>query len=562
MTSDKKSVALLAEIFTQKGLKDIVISPGSRNAPIILAFAQHPKIDPISIVDERSAAFFALGMAQQTKKTVAIACTSGSAALNYAPAIAEAYYQKIPLLILTADRPANMIDQGEGQTIRQKNVYANYIKKSFEIQEEFSSEKSIEEAGKIINEAINLTIAPDCGPVHINLPFSEPIYNQVENFAFDITIDDPVVDDKTLSIEIIENFANRWNQYAKKLMIAGMMDGNPQLQQLIKKVADDPSVVVLTETTSNLKDDCACPCIDKVVHTISEEEAENFKPELLVTFGGPVVSKMVKAFIRKNKPIEHWNIDPVDFNMNTYQCLTEGIASDPFLFFQKLISHIKATDSDYHEVWKNRDQRSDQRHQKFLSNCDYSDLKVFETLLKNIPAGSNLHMGNSTPIRYVQLFKPFRKFAYYSNRGTSGIDGTVSTAAGACYAKAKPTTLIVGDLAFFYDSNALMNQHLHPNLRIIIINNSGGGIFRFIPGPDTTAQLEDFFEVNHNWKAEYIAKNFNVPYYYACNQMELEEVLPQFYKPQSDNRPAILEIKTPNKKNATILKSYFEFLKD
>lgn len=171
-------------------------------------------------------------------------------------------------------------------------------------------------------------------------------------------------------------------------------------------------------------------------------------------------------------------------------------------------------------------------------------------------------MGNSTPVRYVQLFKPVQKFYYYSNRGTSGIDGTVSTAAGACYATGKTTTLIVGDLGFFYDSNALMNHFLHQNLRIIIINNSGGGIFRFIPGPDQTDQLEDFFEVNHKWKAEYIARNFNVPYYYVCNQKELEEILTQFYKPQKNNRPAILEIKTPNKKNATILKSYFKYLKD
>lgn len=561
MTSDKKNVALLAEIFTQKGLKDIVISPGSRNAPIILAFAQHPKIKAISIVDERGAAFFALGIAQQTKKTVAIACTSGTAALNYAPAIAEAYYQKIPLLILTADRPADMIDQGDGQTIRQRNVYANYIKKSFELTEKIDTEDEFNLAENVINEAINLSMFPDCGPVHINLPFSEPIYNQIKNFTFDFSTNEPVVEDKTLSLETIENLAYRWNQYDKKLLMAGMMDSNLQLQQVLKKVANDPSVVVLTETTSNLKDDCACPCIDKVVNTISEEEAENFKPELLVTFGGPVVSKMVKAFIRSNKPIEHWNIDPVDFDMNTYQCLTEGLATEPQIFFEQLLPFVNIHESNYHEIWTSRDQRSEKRHQEYLSSCDYSDLKVFEILLKNIPIGSDLHMGNSTPVRYVQLSKPVQKFSYYSNRGTSGIDGTVSTAAGACYATGKPTTLIIGDLAFFYDSNALMNQHLHQNLRIIIINNSGGGIFRFIPGPGETDQLEDFFEVNHNWKAEYIARNFNVPYYYASDQKELEEVLPQFYKPQANNRPAILEINTPNKKNADILKSYFEFLK-
>ena len=562
MTSDKKSIALLAEIFTQKGFKNIVISPGSRNAPIILAFVQHPKINAISIVDERSAAFFALGIAQQSKQTVAIACTSGTAVLNYAPAIAEAYYQKIPLLILTADRPKELIDQADGQTIRQKNVYANYIKKSFELSEELNTNDELKQAEKIFNEAINLTMYPDCGPVHINLPFSEPIYNQVDNFSFNSSINDPEVDNKTLSVEEVEKFTKRWNQYEKKLLIAGMMDINPQFQQVLKKITDDPSVVMLTETTSNLKDDCACPCIDKVVHTIAEEETENFKPDLLITFGGPVVSKMVKSFIRKNKPIEHWNIDPVDYSMNTYQCLTEGLALKAKLFFDQLLPFVRVRESNFSKTWVSRDQRSEKRHHEYLSGCDYSDLKVFEILLKNIPKGSDLQMGNSTPVRYVQLFKPVKKFSYYSNRGTSGIDGTVSTAAGACHATGKPTTLIVGDLGFLYDSNALMNNFLHKNLRIIIINNSGGGIFRFIQGPDETDQLEKFFVAKHNWKAEYIARNFDVPYYYASNQKELEEILPQFYKPQKDNRPAIFEIKTPNTKNASILKSYFKFLKD
>jgi len=560
MTSDKKTAALLAEIFVQKGLKDIIISPGSRNAPIILSFAQHPKIKAISIVDERSAAFFALGMAQQTKKIVAITCTSGTAALNYAPAIAEAYYQKIPLLIITADRPEELIDQADGQTIRQKNVYANYIKKSYHFPEDLITDDDIKKAGILFNEAINLTMYPDCGPVHINLPFREPIYNQTEDINF--PIEKLGIEDKKPPEVKISDFAHRWNSFEKKLIIVGMMDTDLQLQNVLKQLAEDPSVVILTETTSNLKNDCTCPCIDKVVHTIKEAEVEEFQPDLLVTFGGPVISKMVKAFIRMNNPKEHWHIDPVDYNMNTYQCLTDGIKTNPKLFFDQLLPLIKVRNSHYSELWTNRDQRSENRHQKFLSGCDYTDLKVFEILLKIIPEGNDLHMGNSTPVRYVQLFKPVNKYSYYSNRGTSGIDGAVSTAAGACYSTKKPTTLIVGDLGFFYDSNALMNYHLHSNLRIIIINNSGGGIFRFIPGPDETDQLEEFFETNHNWSAKYIARNFDVPYYFADSLDKLKNTIPQFYKSQENNRPAILEVKTPNEHNAQILRSYFKFLKE
>ena len=561
MTSDKKSIALLVEIFVKKGLKHIVISPGSRNAPIIIAFANHPEVEALSIVDERSAAFFALGMAQQTGKTVAIACTSGSAALNYAPAIAEAYYQKIPLLVLTADRPQEMIDMGDGQTIRQKNVYANYIKKSFELPLEINTETELSQTEKIINKAINFTFSPDFGPVHINLPFAEPIYNQVKKPDWDINIFHPDLEPKFLDKAEIDGFAKIWNSSSRKLLLAGMMNSSPGLCQILKKFTKDDSVVLLTETTSNLNgDDCACRCIDKVVSSITAEEIADFQPDLLVTFGGHVISKMVKQFIRTNKPVNHWHIDPVETKMDTYQCLTDGVPLLPVEFFTQLFPEITPVKSNFNNVWEDRNKRSERRHHDYLGNAEYSDLKVFEMLLKHIPEDSHLQLSNSTPVRYVQLFKPLKKLNYYSNRGTSGIDGVVSTAVGAAYVSGKPTTLITGDLAFFYDSNALMNNYLNENLRIIIINNSGGGIFRFIQGPDTTGNLEQFFEAKHNLKAKYIAKAYDISYHSANNLSELNHILDSFYSPQN-GKTAILEIFTPNEKNAVILRDYFQFLK-
>ncbi len=561
MTSDKKNAALLAEIFVKKGLKHIVISPGSRNAPIILSFANNPNIKAISIVDERSAAFFALGIAQQTKKTVAIACTSGTAALNYAPAIAEAYYQKIPLLVLTADRPSELIDKGDGQTIRQKNIYKNYIKDSFEIAEDIDTKADFTQTEDLINKAINLTMFPDHGPVHINLPFAEPIYNKAESHNWNAKNINPPKKLFDIKEHEIDSFATKWNNYDKKLLIAGMMDPNSLLSELLNKITEDPSVVLLSETTSNMSNGCDCTCIDKVVSTILPGEADDFKPELLVTFGGNVVSKMVKEFIRLNKPVEHWHIDTVDYNMNTYQCLSSGIKSEPYVFFSKLLYGIKPKSTNYKRLWYERDKRSEMRHQTFMKKCEYSDLKVFESILQSIPENSHIQLGNSTPVRYSQLFKSNKKFEYFSNRGTSGIDGTVSTAAGACYASSHTTTLIVGDLGFFYDSNALMNNYLSPKLRVIIINNSGGGIFRFISGPEETGHLQEFFEAKHNWNAEYLAKNFGVPYHSAGNLEDLESSLQRFYDPVEIDKPAILEIFTPNEKNGVILKEYFNYLK-
>jgi len=562
MTSDKLNAALMAEIFAQKGMKHIVISPGSRNAPLILAFAQHPDIEAITVIDERSAAFFALGIAQQTRKTVAIGCTSGSAVLNYAPAIAEAYYQKIPLLILTADRPPDLIDQGDGQTIRQKNVFANYVVRSYELSEKIKSEREFNITSRLISEAIDHTHYPAGGPVHINLPFAEPIYNQLESLPLPVSA--ALFDQQPLKLPVNElnRLAGIWNKSNKKLLIAGMMEPSDKIRVLLKKLSADDSVVILSETTSNLNECCTIACIDRVVSTFKTDELQDFKPDLLVTFGGNVVSKMIKAYLRDNKPSAHWHIDPVDYKMDTYQSLTDPVEMDPIRFFRELLPKIIEQQSNYKNVWKERADRSEKRHQEFLNKSEYSDLLVFEKLLKSIPENSNLHLGNSTPVRYSQLFRAVRKFHYNCNRGTSGIDGTVSTAAGAAWVNDKYTTIITGDLGFLYDSNAMMNHHLKGNLRIIIINNGGGGIFRFIPGPDTTEQLEQFFEAHHNWTAEHIARNFNIHYYYACNMGELDEFLPKFYKEQENNRPAILEIRTPARKNAERLRSYFNYLKE
>jgi 2-succinyl-5-enolpyruvyl-6-hydroxy-3-cyclohexene-1-carboxylate synthase len=179
--------------------------------------------------------------------------------------------------------------------------------------------------------------------------------------------------------------------------------------------------------------------------------------------------------------------------------------------------------------------------------------------MDKIPENSILHLGNSTPVRYSQLFGTSKKFTYHSNRGVSGIDGQVSTAAGAALANNKLNTIITGDLGFFYDSNALMNQNLTPNLKIIVVNNGGGGIFRFIPGPDKSPFLEDFFETKHTWNAKKIAETFDVKYFKASTEKELIRVLEMFYTKM--DRPALLEIFTPSELNAEVLKNYFKELK-
>ena len=559
MTSDKPNVSLLADILIKKGLSEIIISPGSRNAPIVLAFAGRKEVRVFSIVDERSAAFFALGMAQQTGKTVAIACTSGSAVLNYSPAIAEAFYQKIPLLVLTADRPPELIDQGDGQTIRQKDVYKNYIKKSFELPVVVNDPATFQIAEQVINRAYDETMSSEDGPVHINIPLREPLYEMTNEQITGRAIK-PMVVDPGIENELVETLAKRWNGSKKVLIIAGQMPFNSILNGRLKALSKLDNVVVLTETTSNLVGKNFIDCIDAIVSTIDDEHAGDFQPDLLLSIGGQIVSKMVKKFLRLNPPKYHWHVSPAGEWMDTYFVLNKSVTAAPVDFLKALAPKLKVNDSDFAKKWHNRKNNVITVRTQYLKESPFSDLKVFDTLLKWMPENSNLHLGNSTPVRYSQLFGTSAKFNYHSNRGVSGIDGQVSTAAGAAYASDKINTIITGDLGFFYDSNALMNHHLTPNLKIIVINNGGGGIFKFISGPDKTPYLEDLFVTKHSWSAEKIAEAFNINYFKATGENELETILPKFYATM--NRPALLEIFTPSDINSKVLKGFFKAIKD
>ena len=558
MTSDKKNVSLLADIFVKKGLSDIVISPGSRNAPIIIAFAGHKHINALSIVDERSAGFYALGMAQQLGKTVAVACTSGSAALNYAPAIAEAYYQKIPLLVLTSDRPPELIDQGDGQTIRQRDIFQNYIKKSFELPVVIDDPATMQIAEHVINAAIDQSMFTEPGPVHINIPFREPLYDTSDDVVSGKLIQTVTVDADNFEKDL-DGYVEEWNKVDKKLIIVGQMSPDAALNKRLSAIAKLNSVTVLTETTSNLHGKYFIDSIDNVISTISDEELSKFQPDLLISLGGQVVSKMVKKFLRLNPPKKHWHISVSGEEMDTYFMLSSVIQASPVSFFKALSPRIKVMDSNYSDLWSDRLKVVNKVRENFLRQTPYCDFKVFQLLFEQMPGKSVLHLGNSTPVRYSQLFGSLEKFEYQSNRGVSGIDGQVSTAAGAAIVSEKINTIITGDLGFFYDSNALMNHHLTSNLKIIVINNGGGGIFRFIPGPEKTPFLEEFFVTKHSWSAKKIAETFDVEYFTVSDEKHFDGILKKFYTDM--DRPALLEIFTPADANSDELKKYFGQLK-
>lgn len=541
----------IIQICLTKGIHHIVISPGSRNAPLTIGFVNNPEFHCYSVADERCAAFFALGIAQQIKKPVAVVCTSGSALLNYYPAFAEAFYSQIPLVVISADRPHDKIDIGDGQTIRQENVFANHSLYNANLTEEASPENDVK-----INEAINMAVAKK-GPVHINAPFEEPLYQKIEHLSVDPLIlpFDKTFD--TLSVDDIIAYTNIWNKSEKKLVLVGVNDPDSINPEIIEKLANDNSVVVMTETTSNLHHPSFINNIDTIITPFSDEDFKQLNPDILITFGGMVVSKRIKAFLRKCKPRHHWHIDSLRA-YDTFGCLTKHFEDNPNEFFSQFLPFTKEIESDYCDSLQQIVKLRKEKHQVYAAKAPFSDFKVFEKIMPSIPKGSSLHLSNSSAIRYVQLFTMDPSVEVFCNRGTSGIDGSTSTAVGSAVANEKQTILITGDISFLYDSNALWNEYIPKNFKIVLINNGGGGIFRILPGHEENVVFNKFFETSHCLTGEQLAKMYGFRYSTASDEPSLEKSLAAFYK--ENDQPEILEIFTPTLTNDKILLQYFKEL--
>jgi 2-succinyl-5-enolpyruvyl-6-hydroxy-3-cyclohexene-1-carboxylate synthase len=551
MFPKKELAQLVISACTQFNIETVVISPGSRNAPLTIGFYNHPAIETLSIVDERCAAFFALGIAQQTQKPVAILCTSGSALLNYYPAIAEAFYSNIPLVVISADRPKHLIDIGDGQTIRQENVFENHILFSANLIE---NAKYKTRNSQLIGEALQISVSQK-GPVHINVPFDEPLYETVEELT---PFNFPNISLSSLDNSHInyKELANVWNAAEKKMILVGVNYPDAELHQLMDFYADDESVLLLTETTSNLHHEKAINSIDQLIFSLNESQFQDLKPEVLITFGGMIISKKIKQFLRKYQPKHHWNIDDKKA-VNTFFCLSEFIQIKPVNFFSNFNTSILKRESNYQQKWLQFRDEKRVKHAQYLSEIIHSDFKVFEQILQSIPINNQLQISNSSIIRYAQLFTINKTLNVFCNRGTSGIDGSTSTAIGAAFAYKHQTVFITGDLSFFYDSNGLWNKNIPANFRIVLINNSGGGIFKIIPGPKST-NASKYFETPHCLTAEYLCKMHEFEYRKAFSTETVKEQLKGFYA--ASEKPKILEIFTPSEENNLILTAYFKYI--
>ncbi len=549
-----QQLAQLAEQCHQAGVTHAVICPGSRSAPLVFAFNRHPHIKTFVIVDERSAGYIAMGMAQQLQKPVALICTSGTAALNFYPAIAEAFYQKIPLLVLTADRPAELLNQQDGQMINQQGVYGSHVRAQMQFL--VDSFQFAAESNRHLSETLSRCLYPVWGPVHINVPLIEPLYQ--------ISQEDSVIEQK-LEFDakpiLTKSQYNLGQLNQEKIMVLiGQGFPNAVLTKQIKSIANRSNVVVLGDVVSNQHDNTNIKHFDYIISQKDADSLKALEPQVLISMGGPVLSKALKLWLKKQKPIKHIRLQDDSIQVDTYGNVTDYVSTNQLAgIIENIIESQSIQTESYQQVWNSYEEKSQDAIQKFIVNCNQrglnSELQSVNSILKAIPSNSQLQIANSSSVRYVSyLGLPKNSLSVFCNRGTSGIDGCTSTAIGAALMSNEIVTLITGDLAFFYDRNAFWNKYVPNNLRIALLNNQGGGIFNLIDGPNSQPELENFFLTPHHQTAKNMSEDFGLDYYFCKNQSELEDLMKIFYEPS--DRPKIVEIRSDIAENSRVFREF------
>lgn len=555
MYSDKKSILQLVALLKAHGVRKMVLCPGSRNAVIVHTLANVEDFTCYSITDERSAGFFAIGLSLQEGGPTAVCCTSGSALLNLHPAVAEAFYQQIPLIVISADRPAAWIGQMDGQTLPQPNVFGSLVKMSVNLPE-VQNEEDEWHCNRLINEAILETTHHGKGPVHINVPISEPIYRFTAKELPDVRV---ITRYQGLNVydRDYKELIDKLNGFNKRMVVAGQMSLIYQFdKKFIKPLSKN--FVWLTEHLSNqIVPAEPIKNFDVAISAMDEDRQKQMVPDLLITYGGHIVSKQLKKYLRNNPPKEHWHISQDGKIVDLFGCLTTVIEMNPFEFLEKIAFLLDNKPTNYPLMWEN--------WCKIIPepSLPYSQISVTGDLIKALPTPCALHLANSSTVRYAQLFPLSTDVEVCCNRGVNGIEGSLSAAIGYATASDKLNFVIIGDLSFFYDMNALWCTHFNNNLRILLLNNEGGEIFHTLPGMDKSGGTSrKFITAEHQTSAKGWAEERGFFYQQVTNAEEWEDALATFASPEENPKPMLLEVMTDKAEDTTLLRDYYKSLKN
>ena len=553
MYSDKKNILQLVALLRAHEIRNVVLCPGSRNTPIIHTLANHPYFTCYSVTDERSAGFFALGLALSGGRPAAVCCTSGTALLNLHPAVAEAFYQQVPLVVISADRPASWIGQMDGQTLPQPNVFGPLVKSSVNLPEIHTSEEEWY-CNRLVNEALLELNHHGKGPVHINVPISEPLFQFTAEDLPDVRV---ITRYQGLNVydRQYDDLITRLNGYTKRMMVVGQMNLIYLFERKICKLLYKHFAWLTEHTGNQTVPGIPVKNFDAIIYSLPEEEQAKLVPDLLITYGGHVVSKRLKQLLRKHPPKEHWHVAADGQVADTFCSLTTVIEMDPFEFLEKIAYLLENKPCEYPKRWE---QLSKQMAEPDFA---FSEMAAIGKVLKSLPTDAVLHLANSSTVRYAQLFQIPDSVEVCCNRGTSGIEGSLSTALGYAWASDKLNFVLIGDLSFFYDMNALWCNHLRGNLRIMLLNNGGGEIFQSLPGLKMEARTHRFVTALHQTKAEGWAQERGFDYTAVHTMEELDAALSDFMQADQQGNPKFMEVFTNKAEDVRLLKEYYHGLR-
>ena len=556
MYCNKENVNILTALLAAHGIDHAVLCPGSRNAPIVHNLHECPDIQCYPVTDERSAGFYALGMAQALNKSVAVCVTSGTALLNLAPAMAEAYYQHVPLVVISADRPPQWIDQLDGQTLPQLDALGRFVKKAVTLPEPHDEEERWF-CNRLVNEALIETHHHGYGPVHINVPISEPL--------FDFNVKE-LPEERTICLlnprcyqGLLLDCVGQFCLSKKPMVVIGQIAVNDLLPDDLLSIS--ACAVVLHESLSVGNGGTH---FDEILDAIGTES--DYMPDFVLYLGDTMVSKRIKRFLRNLKDAHIWAVTEDgslhDTSMNLYGII-EGHPADVLndLVDSAKMKVISGT-SAFKERWSLALQKAADHARTYApAYSQMTAVKNFEqrlTLLSSNPENEFfVHYANSSSVRLANIYA---QHYVYCNRGVNGIEGSLSTAAGFSCVTDENVFCVIGDLSFFYDQNALWNQNLKGNLHILLLNNGCGGIFNTLKGLEGSPARSRFVAAEHHTTAEGICQQNDVVYLQAKNMDEMQQGIDTLLSIKS-NRPVLLEVFTEAQTDAQVIQEYYSTLK-
>lgn len=555
MYSENPSILQLAALLSAHDVYHIVLCPGSRNAPIVRTLAMLPQYRCTSVTDERSAGFIAIGLALQSRRPAAVCCTSGSALLNLHPAVAEAFYQQVPLIVISADRPAAWIGQMDGQTLPQPHVFGTLVKRSVNLPQIHTTEDEWY-ANRLLNEALSEAVHHTCGPVHINIPLAEPLFRFTETSLPAARIIHRI--GAPASDGLVAALREHIARYSRRMLVCGQL--KPDEAEQVRQLLPD-GWVCLSEPLGNLHTGSnVLTAFDTVLYKPAYDGHAALQPQWVVTIGGHIVSKRLKTWLRSLPILSHWHVAADGTHSDLFgrlECTVENTAVNFLKALRKAETESPAYDNAYVDNWQRLCRNiTPPRHTTF------SSLAATEELIRHLPQDCVLHLANSSAIRLAGLFPiPAKVKEVHGNRGVNGIEGSLSTAVGFASASDTPNYILIGDLSFFYDANALWTPYPVANLNIILLNNSGGAIFHTLPGLTADDTTRRFVAAGHTATAEGWAHSHGFLYYRATDADELTENISRLTSPPY-NRPRLLEVITDCDTDARILKDYYHQLKN